>query len=336
MAALPPDLVKALEPYQSEFKEEALALSLRQGQLEAAKEALRIIGDNKSGISERLTYIRIFGEINEPKAIPALLKIVESNQSSGALQQTALQALQRYDADEVGSRVLNAYPNKLRADPDVREAALALLVTRAGWANQLLNAITQTKKINEEDVPEQIVRRLKLLNDAAIGQTVEKVWPNVRLATSAEKNDRIAQVAQVLKTGPGNLSLGQPIFQSSCGSCHKLFGEGGTLGPDLTGYERGNVNYLLTHIIDPNIDIREGYDYYHVTTTDGRTLVGTIAARRGTTITLQPVGGEAITLTANQIKSLKAQPTSLMPERLLDNLTDQQIRDLFAYIMKGN
>ena len=142
-------------------------------------------------------------------------------------------------------------------------------------------------------------------------------------------------VSQVLKTGAGEINQGHAIFKNKCASCHRLFNEGGILGPDLTGYDRSNVNYWLTHIIDPNIDIREGYDYYQITTTDGRSLTGTIIGRRGGTVTLQPIIGDAITLTKKQIKDMRAQKTSLMPEGTLDEMTDQQIRDLFAYLVQG-
>jgi putative heme-binding domain-containing protein len=67
---------------------------------------------------------------------------------------------------------------------------------------------------------------------------------------------------------------------------------------------------------------------------DGRMLVGTISGRSGNTVTILPPGGEKITITTDQIKDLRAQKISLMPERLLDGFTDQQIRDLFSYLMK--
>lgn len=345
MTELSPDLIKALQPYQDDFREESLALALRQGQNQAVEQALAIIADDQAEIGERLSYIRIMGEINQPKSVPPLLNIVESSQSSGALRQAALQALQRYNEDKIGLQVVKAYPNKLRSDSDVRAAALALFVSRTTWAHQLLDAIDGKKQIstksvartiNKEDVPEQIVRRLKLLNDPAIDEAANRLWPDVRLATSSEKNERIAEVSKLLKSGTGNLSTGRSIFNSTCGSCHRLFDEGGSIGPDLTGYDRSNLNSLLLNTVDPNAYIREGYVNYHITTIDGRTLVGTITDRSGGTITIQPLSGEKISLSTDQIKGMQAQQTSLMPEHLLDKLTDQEIRDLFSFFMQEN
>src|SRR5690606_35114495 len=114
-----------------------------------------------------------------------------NNRSSGALRQAVLQALQRYDHAEIGERVAQAYPDKLRADPDVRMAALNLFASRDAWAHQLLDAIDHSKRISKEDVPVQMVRQLKLLNDSAITEAVGRLWPDVQLATSAEKNEAL-------------------------------------------------------------------------------------------------------------------------------------------------
>jgi putative heme-binding domain-containing protein len=353
MAALPPDLLKALKPYQKQFGEGPLALALRQGEKQALSKGLGIIGDNESPIGERLAYIRIIGEVNQPESVPVLLTVMASGQSSVALRKAALQSLQGYDNAEIGRRVAKAFPNTLRYDPDTRDAALALLVSRPDWAQELLNGIDLVKQIskerqqegdkiatrnliNKEDVPEAIVRQLKLLNDPAINATVDRLWPGVRLATSDEKSQRIARVFSILKSARGNAGAGRSIFTARCGSCHRLFDNGGNIGPDLTGYDRRNINDLLLNIVDPNADIREGYVNYLVNTKDGRTLAGTVTSRSTEEVTLQPVAGEAITLAMDQIKDIKAQPISLMPERLLGGLTDKEIRDLFAYLTKNN
>ena len=128
---------------------------------------------------------------------------------------------------------------------------------------------------------------------------------------------------------------GRQMYLATCGSCHKLYNEGGNVGPDLTGYERSNLSTLLINIVDPNADIREGYEVQRIVTKDGRTLEGRIVERNGGDITFQPpFSGRETTLAADQIKEVTARPTSIMPERLLDKMTDQQIRDLFSYITK--
>jgi putative heme-binding domain-containing protein len=332
---LSPELARAIQPYQSELFGGPLALAIRQGNTVAVKEALGIIADENANFQHRLSYIKIMGQSNQPESVPVLLKIIESAKPSGALKQTALQALQRYNVDEIGRRVVLAYP-QFRADGGVRSAALDLLASRVKWTLELLNAIEKTKKISKTDVPEALARRLKLLNDPAIERSVDNFWPNVKLATSTEKNEAISKYAKLISSGTADVNKGRVLYLSNCGSCHRLFNEGGLIGPDLTGYERSNVNYFLLNIVDPNADIREGYVIHRVTTTDGRTLEGKIAASNGDVLTLQSLSGEETTLAAAQIKEMKALQTSIMPERILDPLSDQEIRDIFAYIMKKN
>ncbi|MEX2234961.1 MAG: c-type cytochrome [Cyclobacteriaceae bacterium] len=342
MVHLPPDLVKALQPYQDQLSEQSLALALRQGKAQAISRALSVIDDPASPIGERLTYIRIFGEVNETKSVPVLLGLVENNQSSAALRQAALQALQRYDQEEIGQRIVKAYPDKLRADPGVRLSALSLFASRPSWAAQLLNAIDRKKQpgekfiahtIRKEDVPEQIVRQLKLLNDPDITSTAGRLWPEIRFASDSEKNNQISKVSNVLQSGTGNPAPGRLIFMNSCGACHRLFGQGGMPGPDLSGYDRKNINDMITNIVDPGAYVREGFVTYRITTADGRILSGTVAERTGSTVRLNLVSGERLTLSEADIKDMEAQP-SIMPDNLLDPLTDQQIRDLFAYLTK--
>lgn len=353
MRSLPADLLRALEPYNKEFGEGPLALPLRKRDQQAFTRALAIISDSKAPIGERLAYVRILGEVDQPGCVAALLEVMESSQSSAALRKAALQSLQRYDDTEIGRRVARAFPNVLRYDTDTRDAALALLVSRTDWAQQLLNGIDLTKQIseerlregdkiairdliNKEDVPDQIVRQLKLLNDPAVTETVERLWPEVRLTTSYDKVKRIAHLSSILKSASGDAAAGRAIFAARCVSCHRLFGNGGNIGPDLTGYDRRNINDLLLNIVDPNAEIREGYVNYIVNTRDGRTLAGMLTSRSTEEITLQPVAGEAVTLAMDQIKDMKAQSMSLMPERLLDGLTDEEIQDLFVYLTKNN
>lgn len=336
-------LVDALKPLQEHYGKEALSFALRQGQSNAVGKALEIIAEQEAPIGERLLYIRIFGEIHQPESVPVLLRLVESSQSSGAVRQASLEALSRYSDPEIGTRVTRAYPDRLRSDPDVRLAALSLLSLRSAWAHQLLDAIdpraqpenkSTAHSIEKTDVPEQIARQLTLLNDKAINETVDRLWPDTGPATPSEKNKRIAEVIQILKTGKGEEPAGMIIYNNRCGSCHRLFGEGGSIGPDLTGYDRRNIDDMLTNIIDPNAYIREGYVAYHITTTDKRSLVGTLKAKHGSTITIQPFSGEPVNLNMDQVQEMVEQKVSVMPEGLLDGLTDQQIRDLLSYLAK--
>lgn len=333
VVGLSPALNKAIQPYQNELFGGPLALGLRQGDPKVVDQAIKVVADTKADMQHRLAYIKIMGETGQAKAVPTLLKVVGAASSSGALKQTTIQALQYFDNPEIGSSVVAAYP-QYRADEGLRNAAIDLLSSRVVWANAFLDAIEKTKVINKGDVSEAAARRFKLLRDPQMGERVNRLWPNVKLATSEEKNESIARYMKIIKSGSGNMEKGKLLFTNNCGVCHRLFDGGGTIGPDLTGYDRNNINSMLLNIIDPNADIREGYVIHRVVTTDGRTLEGKIVSRNGDVITLQPVGGKDIILSAARIKEMKAQQVSVMPERILDHLSDQEVRDIFSYIMK--
>ena len=149
---------------------------------------------------------------------------------------------------------------------------------------------------------------------------------------AAEFQRRIDEVNAILKAGPGNPYSGEATFTARCASCHKLFFKGGNVGPDLTPYQRDNLGTMLLSIVNPNAEIREGYQYYSVETTDGRSLSGFFVDRDNQITVLRGLGGENITLRASEIKDLQAMGRSLMPAGLLEGLDDQQVRDLFAYL----
>lgn len=327
-------LTDALRPYKKLFREQSLGIDLRMGKKDALSRALKIIADENANLPERLSYIRIFSEINQPDAIPVLLNLVETNSSSAAIKQASLLALQSYNNDETGVRVAKAYPDKLRDDYDVRESALALFASRTPWAHQLVNSITKTRTIEQSDVPEHIVWQLKMLKDDSIGKATERLWPALKTVTANEKNKTIERVAKSMKAGIGDPVAGHPLFIAKCGTCHKLFNEGRNIAPDLTGYDRKNLGDLLNNIVDPSAYIREGYGSWHITTIDGRTIIGTLKAKNDKSLTIQPFTGEPVTLSSTKVKTIEQMDTSIMPERLLDGLNDKQVKDLFSYLMK--
>lgn len=334
MTALPEYLVATIKPHLEAYGNTPLVFLIQQRDTDAISSALSIISQEKANVNEQLAYIRVMGELRLTQSIPILLDIVENQIYRISLRQAALTTLCNFDKDEIGKRVAKAYPNQLRADPALKQASLNLFTSRASWAFELLELIEVSKQVQTDDIPEQIIRQFQLLDDPKVNKSVNQLWPEVTTASSADKTTHMKRITTALKSGAGNISSGKLLYQQHCGSCHKLFGEGGALGPDLTGYDRKNINYLIINIVDPNIDIRGGYVNYKIVKKDGRILAGTITDRSSELVTLKSFSGEETVIPTEQIEVMEAQATSLMPERLTDNLTDQQIRDLFSYIMK--
>ena len=129
-----------------------------------------------------------------------------------------------------------------------------------------------------------------------------------------------------------DIGKGQAYYTQRCSVCHTLFGTGGKVGPDLTGSGRKDLDYLLTNILDPNASIAAEYRLAHATLTDGQVVSGALAAEHADSVVLQTVTGP-VTVARAQIRSLERLSTSLMPTGLTDDLTVDQIRDLFAFLM---
>ena len=89
---------------------------------------------------------------------------------------------------------------------------------------------------------------------------------------------------------------------------------------------------MLLNVVNPSAEIREGFENYIVRTTDGRTLTGLIADQDPNVVVLRGADGQNISLARDEIEDLRATKTSLMPDGQLKPMTDQQIRDLFAYL----
>jgi putative heme-binding domain-containing protein len=278
-----------------------------------------------------LEIIRVFGEVDQPKCVPVLLDVLKSSPSS-AVKREVLSALQRYDDPVVPARVLELYADQLTDKDGLRAAAHGLLASRPAWSLHFLQAI-DAGKISPRPVPLDVVRKIKMHSDASIAKLVEKLWGQVRPSTSAEKQQEMARLANALKAGKGDAKAGKEIFTNTCAKCHKLFGEGGTVGPDLTGYERDKAIYWIENIVDPSAVIREEYLTFVILTNDGRTLTGVIAEQDKQTVTLKTPEGETKRVARARIDEMKASPVSIMPEDQMRALTDQQVRDLFAYLM---
>jgi putative heme-binding domain-containing protein len=174
---------------------------------------------------------------------------------------------------------------------------------------------------------------LKQLRDPEIEAALARHFGGSRPTTDADKQALIGRARILVRGGGGRAHEGKPLYQALCAQCHTLFAEGGKIGPELTGYERSNLEFLLPSVVDPSAGLREEFTNFVVGTRDGRTLTGFIETQTSRTVTLRALDGQTTMLPRTEIASIAGQPESVMPEGLLAVLTDQQIKDLFAYLM---
>ena len=244
----------------------------------------------------------------------------------------AVQGLTQFDDAVVAKKIIARYPQLY---PHERPQVIMALVSRAKFAAELLAAI-EAGKLGKEDLGPAAARQIRAFNDDQLTAQLTKVWGEAR-ETSADKLKLVAE----FKTrhtpeslAKGDQSKGRAIFASVCGQCHKLYGEGGALGPDLTGSGRHEINYLIENIVDPSAVVDSAYYLNIIEHKDGRVLSGIIGAQSERTLTLRAIGQETV-IDRQDIKARKILPISLMPEGLLQAFTPEQQRDLLAYLM-GN
>jgi putative heme-binding domain-containing protein len=125
---------------------------------------------------------------------------------------------------------------------------------------------------------------------------------------------------------------GRIVFHKTCAVCHKMSGVGGELGPDITGSNRADLDYILENMLDPSGEIPEGYQLVVVNTRDGRTYSGTVASETDRELVLRVVGADPVTIAKSEILSRDKQAVSLMPEGLLSSLNDREVTDLVVYL----
>ncbi len=323
LAGLPDELAGAM----SKQGVASGALELRQGRFEAAQRAFRIIEDETVRRSLRLEYLQILGEVKVPNAVPPLLALFEKS-TNGPVRQGVLGALQSYDDPQIGARVVDRYNS---FDKDLLATAQTLLASRAVWSRQLVESVG-AGKIKPDAVPLNLVRQIKLFNDPVVAEMADKIWGPGGGPTTAEMEKQIKRCEEIIQTGVGDPYSGRSLFNSTCSQCHTLFGQGGQFGPDLTRYNRNDLPGLLLSIVNPGAEVREGYENYLVETTDDRSLSGFLVDKDNQVIVLRCLDGQTVTLERKGITTLRTSGTSLMPEGLLDSFSDQQVRDLFAYL----
>ena len=189
-------------------------------------------------------------------------------------------------------------------------------------------------KFPKADVTVDHARAAIRLEDKEVTALVEKHFGKLAPATAGEKQARIAWLNTALGREKGDATRGKALYTKHCAACHKLHGEGGKVGPDLTTADRKNRGYLLAQIVDPSGYIRPEYVVQNVLTTDDRKLSG-IATETGESITLVNVVNDQPVKTViakKDIADIKPSAVSLMPEKVLDTLSDAEVADLFAFM----
>ena len=292
----------------------------------ALDEVRRLALDAKAGIDVRRAALLTLIDSK-----PADLRsICETLLKVRFLNSTAARGLALFDDPAIGRSLAGHYKS---FHPTERPAVLDTLVSRPTFARVLLDAMAEGK-VAKNDLTAFQARQVRSLGDPSLTRRLAEVWGEVR-DSGPEKRSRMAGLKETMTPSvlaDADPSRGRALFVKACASCHTLYGQGGAVGPDLTGSGRDNIDYLLENIVDPGATVTADYRMVVVAMDDGRVLNGIVKSRNEKTLTLQ-TQNEAQVLDRGEIDQIEPTPASLMPEGLLDPLNEAEVRDLFAYLV---
>ena len=254
-----------------------------------------------------------------------LLSLLEDPQ----VQDLAIRGLAKCDHPDIAPALIKLAPT---LDATARRDAVQTLASRLAWAAALLDAV-DAGTLDPSDIGAFAARQMQNLGDKKLTARLTATWGDLR-KPSKDKEKAIAGFRK--KLTPDSIAAADPrqgrvVFQNLCASCHKMFGEGGDVGPEITGSQRKNIDYLLENLIDPSAAVSKDYQLEVIETRDGRFLSGFIRSQNDNALTLQSINEQVVVPLADIAKRTPAE-VSIMPEGLLQTLTTEQIRDLFAYL----
>lgn len=333
MPKLPDALSKALNEYIAKQSGGDLTLALRSGNADALKSALKLLEDKKASNTARIAIAKTLAELGKQDAVMPMVNILKST-NPPSLKRGILQAAAKFDDKRIPEALLLGWEAQIAGDKALREDALRVMAGRKEWA-QILVSFVNEWKIPAKHFTVDIVRQLSLHKDPVIDAAIEKHWKGL-LATgpTPEKKKESERIKAVVKTGLGDPAKGKIQFMARCAICHTLFAEGGKIGPDLTGYDRTNADFWLDNLFMPSMEIREGFGAYIVKTKGGQILTGLMDAQDASGIVIKDMAGNKTSVKQADIEKLEASPISLMPEGLTTGMSDADLKDFFAYLMK--
>ena len=308
---------KAHETYQT--------LSALFGTGRAAEELMAIVKDPEGDANARRNAFTSLTRSAKPELLPVVRGLI-NDKVLGTASRSALAA---YDDPNIPKALLSPWPERSQ---EQQAATVATLVSRPGYAHALLDAVKAGKVPVAIITPYQ-ARAIRSLNDADLTTKLTAVWGELRDTPEAKKAELADWTKKLTpeRLTKGDAVKGKALFTAVCAACHKLYGEGGMIGPDLTGGDRHKLTYLLENIIDPSAIVPADYRMSVFKLKDGRTITGVIPAQTERTVTVQ-TPAEKLTIEKSQIAEQQQLAMSLMPEGQLTALGEENVVHLMAYL----
>lgn len=213
--------------------------------------------------------------------------------------------------------------------PELRRAVVETLAARKNYGEALLAAV-EAGTVARGEIPSHVARSLHSL----LGERFTRVFGEVKqVAADREKTiEKYKELLTAERIATADVSRGRVVFKKTCASCHRLYDDGAAIGPDLTGSNRANLDYILLNSVAPSHDVPAGYRMVTVVTVAGRVLNGLVAEEDTTRVVLKTVEDPRVVILKEDIDVRKVSDKSLMPEGQLDKMKPQEVADLIKYL----
>jgi putative heme-binding domain-containing protein len=303
-------------------RQHALALSQIFGDTMAVASALECVQDSSVAAAQRCSTLSLLlGQQNQEAS--QLLKVLIDEP---ALTLSAIRGYAVVRNDEAPAVLISRY-SKLNTQE--QRAVVETLASRKAYAEALLEAL-KMNQIQSTSIPVQVARSLKNL----LGKKFTDVYGALPVV-GAEREHLIKKYKKLCRpsaVAAADASRGRAVFQKTCAACHVLYGEGGKVGPELTGANRANLDYILLNSVYPSLDVPHAYRTVSVLTVDGRVVNGVLAEEDGTKIVLRTPEQPRVVIAKEDIDFRKISPQSMMPDGQLDAMKPQEVIDLVKYL----
>jgi putative heme-binding domain-containing protein len=309
----------------AEVRERVLALSVLFGDPQAMAALRKTAEDTKADAAARSRALQALVE-KRAEGTPALLKKLLDDPK---VVRPALRGLAAFAETDTPKLILERYG---KLDAGAKSDALATLASRPAYALAMLDAV-EKKRVSRTDVSAALARQVASLNDKKVSARLEAVWGSVRPA-SKDKEALLAKYRKLVSAKDlkkADRSAGRVLFEKTCANCHTLFGAGAKIGPELTGSQRANPEYVLRKVLDPHAEVPRDFQVTRLVLNSGRVIAGLIKMESDKVLVVQ-TPTEELRVPKSDVDTRERQRESLMPDNLLTPLKDQEVRELLAYL----
>lgn len=301
-----------------------LAVSLKA---DGALKAANAIFSRSHDESVQLRMVNAMVTADDPNAL-SLAEFILKSSKSVDVRRRAVQAIGRVGTKSAAELLLRQLPE---LPADVQPAAVETLTDREDSAMALLELVRDAK-ISASLINANQAQKMLSMKSKPLAEMVSKHWGVVRTERDPARIEFISRMRNELRTSDGDPVAGRVVFKKVCGQCHKMYGEGAEVGPDITRNGRASFEQLLSNVFDPSLVIGASYQALTVVTKEGRVVSGLPVEDSPQRIVLKVQGDKQEIIARSDVEEVVPSKLSLMPEGLEKQIQPQEMHDLFAYI----